>query len=77
VSLPFVTIKILVAIHWEALRLWLKGTKFILRRSESAPETGLAIHRGSAYNINVMPGGETTSRPQEDNALVRWDGGCG
>lgn len=28
-SLPMVTFKIIAAIHWEALRLWLKGARFI------------------------------------------------
>jgi hypothetical protein len=27
-SLPLVTLKIIAAIHWEALRLWLKGTRW-------------------------------------------------
>lgn len=44
VSLPFVTVKILLAIYWEALRLWLKGTKLIPRRSEDSTETDLATH---------------------------------
>lgn len=31
VSLPLVTFKILAAIHWEALRLWIKGAKLVPR----------------------------------------------
>ncbi|WP_315832633.1 DUF1365 domain-containing protein [Bradyrhizobium prioriisuperbiae] len=31
VSLPFVTFKIIAAIHWEALRLWIKGARFVPR----------------------------------------------
>ena len=31
VSLPLVTLKIMAAIHWEALRLWLKGAKLVDR----------------------------------------------
>lgn len=30
-ALPLVTFKIIAAIHWEALRLWLKGARFIVR----------------------------------------------
>jgi DUF1365 family protein len=26
--LPFMTVKVIAAIHWEALRIWLKGVKF-------------------------------------------------
>ena len=31
VSLPLVTFKIIAAIHWEALRLWSKGARFVPR----------------------------------------------
>src|SRR6202165_3286891 len=31
-SLPLVTLKIVAAIHWEALRLWLKGARLVPRR---------------------------------------------
>jgi DUF1365 family protein len=31
VALPLVTLKIVAAIHWEALRLWLKGARLIPR----------------------------------------------
>jgi hypothetical protein len=30
-ALPLVTLKIVAAIHWEALRLWLKGARFAPR----------------------------------------------
>ena len=35
VKIPFMTWKIILAIHFEALKLWLKGAKF--RRSPPAP----------------------------------------
>ena len=31
--LPLVTLKIMAAIHWEALRLWLKGARLVPRRT--------------------------------------------
>jgi DUF1365 family protein len=34
--LPLVTFKIMVAIHWQALRLWLKGAKLVQRPSLEA-----------------------------------------
>jgi uncharacterized protein len=33
VALPFVTLKVMAAIHWEALRLWLKGARLVPRRA--------------------------------------------
>ena len=38
-SLPLVTLKIMAAIHWEALRLWIKGAKLVER---PATKIGLA-----------------------------------
>lgn len=45
VSLPLVTFKIFAAIHWEALRLWLKGIALAPRPDRPRPQgsnTGLA-----------------------------------
>jgi uncharacterized protein len=52
VSLPLVTVKIIAAIHWEALRLWIKGAKFIprLRAADAKePTTSLASGKSRAY----------------------------
>lgn len=52
VGLPLVTVKIIAAIHWEALRLWIKGAKFIPRlRAAGAKEpiTSLASGKSRAY----------------------------
>lgn len=40
-ALPFVTLKVIVSIHWEALKLWLKGAKF--RRSPPKPIDALSV----------------------------------
>jgi uncharacterized protein len=52
VSLPLVTLKIVAAIHWEALRLWLKGAR-LAPRPDTAPggasDTGLASRERHAY----------------------------
>lgn len=37
VNLPMVTFKIMTAIHWEALRLWLKGAKLVERPKTMSP----------------------------------------
>ena len=52
-ALPLVTFKIVAAIHWEALRLWLKGARLV-PRADAAPakaafNTSLAIDRRADY----------------------------
>jgi DUF1365 family protein len=52
VTLPFHTLKIIGAIHWEALRLWLKGAKLAPRphaAGAKAPNTSLASGKNRAY----------------------------
>jgi DUF1365 family protein len=41
-ALPLVTLKIVAAIHWEALRLWLKGARPAPRPKDAAVTSGLA-----------------------------------
>jgi DUF1365 family protein len=52
-SLPLVTFKIVAAIHWEALRLWLKGARLVPRAhaapADAAFNTSLAIHLHADY----------------------------
>jgi len=51
-ALPLFTVKIIAAIHWEALRLWLKGARLIPRlRAADAKEanTSLAAGKSRAY----------------------------
>jgi uncharacterized protein len=52
-ALPIVTVKITAAIHWEALRLWIKGVRLVPRQTNAA-ETGLAIGKGSDYTSPVL-----------------------
>lgn len=52
VTLPFLTLKIIGAIHWQALRLWLKGVKLVPRphaASAKAANTSLASGKNRAY----------------------------
>ncbi|MGH6978371.1 MAG: DUF1365 domain-containing protein [Brevundimonas sp.] len=37
VSIPFLTLKVMAAIHWEALKLWLKGTHLRSAPNKSDP----------------------------------------
>jgi DUF1365 family protein len=73
-ALPFVTFKIVAAIHWEALRLWLKGARLVPRTRtasiKTAPERiGLASGECNAYDGPALyAAGESGSR---QSALVR------
>lgn len=37
VAYPFMTLKVIIAIHWQALRLWLKGVPFRVHPDKEAP----------------------------------------
>jgi uncharacterized protein len=52
-ALPLVTVKIVAAIHWEALRLWLKGARLVPRKGEDH-NTGLASGNSSDYTSPVL-----------------------
>ena len=52
IGLPLVTLKIIAAIHWEALRLWLKGVRLVPRPDAAAAKadnTSLASGKNRAY----------------------------
>ena len=58
-SLPLVTLKIVAAIHWEALRLWLKGAR-LQPRPDTAPanaagNTTLATRERNDYTKPALP----------------------
>lgn len=56
VSLPLVTFKIMAAIHWEALRLWSKGARFVPREpAGNGSGTARSAVRGM-MNVNAKPG---------------------
>ncbi len=44
---PLMTLKVMGAIHWEALKLWLKGVKYVPRRP--------AVSRVATTVVNPMP----------------------
>jgi DUF1365 family protein len=52
-GLPLVTIKIMAAIHWEALRLWLKGARLVPRNA-AAHNTGLASGKSNDYTPGAL-----------------------
>jgi uncharacterized protein len=76
-ALPLVTFKIVAAIHWEALRLWIKGARLV-RRPLAAPAHG----DNSKAGLNtVLASGKSAdyTGPElraRSGALWSGDGGC-
>ena len=52
-AFPMVTFKIMAAIHWEALRLWLKGA-LLVPRHNAVFDAGLATGKGNGYNSGAL-----------------------
>ena len=52
-AFPLVTLKIMAAIHWEALRLWLKGARPV-PRNDAAHNTGLARGKSNDYTPGAL-----------------------
>lgn len=52
VAFPLVTFKIMAAIHWEALRLWLKGARLVPR--QNAAPTGLPAGKSNDYTSPAL-----------------------
>jgi uncharacterized protein len=53
VALPMVTLKIIAAIHWEAIRLWIKGARLVPREN-AAIETGSATGKSNGYTSPAL-----------------------
>jgi len=60
--------KIMAAIHWQALRLWIKGARLVPRPASS--NTGLAPVPGSDYSQQQMPP-RTADSATRKGALVQ------
>jgi DUF1365 family protein len=52
-ALPLVTLKIMAAIHWEALRLWLKGMRPVPRK-DAIVNTRLASGKSNDYTYPAL-----------------------
>lgn len=62
VKYPLVTLKIIAAIHWEALRLWLKGIPFHRKSEHPELQTGIARGRENASRPgDLAPGAAARS----------------
>ena len=77
--LPLVTLKIVAAIHWEALRLWLEGARLVPRPNAAAAnaalDTTLATGKRRDYTGPALPAPAGALRSSEGrNQLDRSRG---
>jgi hypothetical protein len=70
VALPLVTFKIVAAIHWEALRLWLKGARLVQRPNVATANTILAAGKGNDYTDAALPAATRRKPDPRGSALV-------
>jgi uncharacterized protein len=73
VALPLVTFKIVAAIHWEALRLWLKGARLVARpdaATAKSTNTILASGGRNDYTGTALSAAGRKPGPRE-GALVQ------
>ncbi|MFN3499151.1 MAG: DUF1365 family protein, partial [Pannonibacter indicus] len=48
--MPFMTLKVMGGIHWEALKLWLKGIRFHSKTSATAAAAGGGAQQAQKAN---------------------------
>jgi len=53
VAFPLVTFKIMAAIHWEALRLWIKGARLVPRQNTTVT-AGLSAGKSNDYTSPAL-----------------------
>jgi DUF1365 family protein len=74
-SLPLVTLKIFAAIHWEALRLWLKGVRLVPRPdaapAKAASNTTLAIDERDDYTGAALTAAASSLAGPRESAPVQ------
>ena len=68
-ALPLVTFKIMAAIHWEALRLWLKGAKLVPRSSGEMREGSFA--KGLSRDYTHQASSADAPKAARERALSR------
>jgi hypothetical protein len=72
-ALPLVTLKIVAAIHWEALRLWIKGARPVPRpnaaATNGASNTVLATAERNDYTRPTLPAVGRNPDLQEGTAV--------
>ena len=69
-ALPLLTFKIVAAIHWEALRLWLKGARLVPRPNAATANTILAAAKRNDYTGAALPAAARRMPDPRESALV-------
>ena len=69
-ALPLLTFKIVAAIHWEALRLWLKGARLVPRPNAATANTILAAAKPNDYTGPALPAAARRKPDPRESALV-------
>lgn len=54
IRLPLMPLKIVAAIHWEALRLWLKGAKLVPRLQPTASEANASVKSRTKRGLSAV-----------------------
>lgn len=71
-ALPLVTLKIVSAIHWEALRLWLKGARLVPRLNAASANTFTGLATGEHHDYTGAALSSVGREPgTRKNALVQ------
>jgi uncharacterized protein len=75
-ALPLVTLKIVAAIHWEALRLWIKGARLVPRSIAAAGPPASNTASNTVLASSDSPDYTARESYARGGALWSGDGGC-
>jgi uncharacterized protein len=75
-ALPLVTLKIVAAIHWEALRLWIKGARLVPRSMSATGRTAPNTASNTVLASSKSPDYTASESYARGGALWSGDGGC-
>ena len=67
-KIPAITIKVIAAIHWEALRLWVKGIRLAPRDQRRLSMPATIVTAQPAYRIETQCPC-STSKPSRDRSI--------
>ena len=74
-TLPLLSLKIMAAIHWQALRLWLKGVRLVPRpptaTAKIARNAGLAAGESHDYTAATLPAAAGSKPAARESVVVQ------